>query len=260
MQTAICSQPLIPMRIEPSECSEQVTQILFGEPFIVLENRPKWCKVRLLTDGYEGWIDAKTANIQIQEAEDFRVWPKINVPMAKGINTKTQLSIYLPFGALLPNFDPIETTVTIGFDTYSLNEDEISTSNEMTISEVLTNAYKLLNAPYLWGGKTIMGIDCSGFSQMVYRLSNYWLPRDASQQISHGEIIEFIQETIPGDLVFFDNEAGKITHVGMIINNTTIIHASGKVRIDTIDQQGIFNKELNKYTHHLRLIKRLTLD
>lgn len=257
MQTAICSQPLIPMRAEPSECSEQVTQILFGEPFIILNEQPKWSHVRLLTDGYEGWIDIKTANTLIQEAEDFQKWPKVKVPLAKGHHIKNGNTIYLPYGSLLPNFNPIDTTVTIGFDTYLLNEQEVSTKNTMAIGEMITEAKSLINAPYLWGGKSVLGIDCSGFCQLLFRLSNYWLPRDASQQINDGDTIDFIQQALPGDLVFFDNETGKITHVGIISAPSKILHASGKVREDTIDQQGIFNSEQNKYTHRLRLIKRL---
>lgn len=260
MQTTICSQALIPMRSEPSERAELVTQILFGEPFVVLKETENWNKVRLLTDAYEGWIDSKTANTYCSESEDFRLWPRIKSVIAKGVDPACGTSIQLPLGALLPGFDPIGLTTTVGDNTYQLCEDDVLIPQNSSTKNIAEHAHSFLPAPYLWGGKTLMGIDCSGFTQLIYRLGNYWLPRDASQQIEHGETIDFIQDAQVGDLVFFDNPAGNIVHVGIVYSPHEIIHASGKVRIDTIDQQGIFNTELNKYTHQLRLIKRLRPD
>ena len=114
-----------------------------------------------------------------------------------------------------------------------------------------------LNAPYLWGGKTPFGVDCSGFTQMVYKLNGYKLMRDASQQSKQGEALSFIEESEPGDLAFFDNEEGNIIHVGIIMDDNYIIHASGKVRIDRLDHLGIYNAEINKHTHKLRVIKKI---
>ena len=114
-----------------------------------------------------------------------------------------------------------------------------------------------LNAPYLWGGKTPFGIDCSGFTQMVYKLNGYKIHRDASQQALEGEPLSFIEESEVGDLAFFDNDEGNIIHVGIIMENNYIIHASGKVRIDRLDHLGIYNPELKKHTHKLRVIKKI---
>jgi cell wall-associated NlpC family hydrolase len=114
-----------------------------------------------------------------------------------------------------------------------------------------------LNAPYLWGGKTPFGIDCSGFTQMVYKLNGYNIYRDASQQATQGEALSFIEESEPGDLAFFDNNEGSITHVGIIMKDNYIIHAHGCVRIDRLDHTGIFNNEMNTHTHKLRVIKRI---
>jgi gamma-D-glutamyl-L-lysine dipeptidyl-peptidase len=114
-----------------------------------------------------------------------------------------------------------------------------------------------LNSPYLWGGKTPFGIDCSGFTQMAYKLAGIKLRRDAWQQAEQGHTINLLEETEPGDLAFFDNDEGNIVHVGIILRDHKIIHAAGKVRIDSIDHYGINNKELKKYTHKLRLIKRM---
>jgi hypothetical protein len=157
--------------------------------------------------------------------------------------------------------------ITLGASLSFLNHSEINTENfefeGMKTSgvkpktDLLTTAYMYLNAPYLWGGKTPFGIDCSGFTQMVYKLNGYKVLRDASQQSTQGEALSFIEESEPGDLAFFDNDEGKIIHVGIMMENNYIIHASGKVRIDRVDHLGIYNAELNKHTHRLRVIKKI---
>jgi cell wall-associated NlpC family hydrolase len=122
---------------------------------------------------------------------------------------------------------------------------------------LIDTAFLYLNSPYLWGGRTPFGIDCSGYSQIVYRMCGVDLPRDASQQAEVGDRLSFIEEATPGDLAFFDNNEGRITHVGILLGDNKIIHASGKVRVDRIDHQGIFNDEMHDYSHHLRLITRV---
>ena len=124
-------------------------------------------------------------------------------------------------------------------------------------NNIIKTAFLYMNAPYLWGGKTPLGIDCSGFTQMVYRINGYKLLRDASQQAAQGEALSFIEESEPGDLAFFDDEEGKIVHVGIILKENYIIHAHGKVRIDRLDHSGIYNVEKRKHTHKLRVIKKI---
>jgi cell wall-associated NlpC family hydrolase len=157
--------------------------------------------------------------------------------------------------------------ITLGASLSFLNHSEINTQNYefeglkisgvKSKSDLINTAYMYLNAPYLWGGKSVFGIDCSGFTQMVYKLNGYKLLRDAAQQASQGEVLSFIEESEPGDLAFFDNEEGKIIHVGIMLENNYIIHASGKVRIDRLDHLGIYNAELNRHTHRLRVIKKI---
>ena len=127
----------------------------------------------------------------------------------------------------------------------------------MKKSEIVHKAFLFLNTPYLWGGKTPFGIDCSGFTQLVYKLCGHTLLRDAKDQATQGEVLSFIEESEPGDLAFFDNEEGVITHVGIIMQDYFIIHASGKVRIDVLDHSGIYNTDTKKHTHKLRVIKRI---
>ena len=124
-------------------------------------------------------------------------------------------------------------------------------------SDIVNTGLLYLNTPYLWGGKTPFGIDCSGFTQMVYKLNGFNILRDASQQASQGDALSFIEESSPGDLAFFDNNEGDIIHVGIIMENHRIIHAHGKVRIDLLDHSGIYNVDTQKHSHKLRVIKRI---
>jgi gamma-D-glutamyl-L-lysine dipeptidyl-peptidase len=249
---AICNLSIIPLRIEPSDRSEIVSQILFGEHFEIIEIQKQWTHIKLQYDDYEGWIDSK--QYQLISEENYKRLSKeaiiLNADLVEYITTPK---------ALLP--------ITIGASLSFLNHSDINTDNYdfeglkvsgiKPKSELVATSYLYLNSPYLWGGKTPFGIDCSGFTQMVYKLNGYKLLRDASQQATQGEVLSFIEESEPGDLAFFDNEEGKIIHVGIILENNYIIHASGKVRIDRLDHLGIYNAEQNRHTHRLRVIKKV---
>lgn len=249
----ICNLSIIPLRIEPSDRSEIVSQILFGEHFQVLEQSKQWAKIKLHFDNYEGWIDIKqyqpiSESSYNQLSEDVII---LNSDLIEYITGSNNFLMPIPLGASLAflNYNDINTT---NFDFEGLKISGIKPK-----SNILETAYMYLNSPYLWGGKTPFGIDCSGFTQMVYKLNGYHLLRDASQQATQGEALSFIEESEPGDLAFFDNEEGKIIHVGIIMNDNYIIHASGKVRIDRLDHLGIYNAEVNKHTHKLRVIKKI---
>jgi hypothetical protein len=251
----ICNLSIVPIRAEASETSEMTSQVLFGEHFTVLEKDKYWSKIRLSFDDYEGYIDNK----QYEEiSEDLHQELSIKEPIYSGeiidfISSKTNDLFTIPLGCSLPFFN--ENNFLMNTKKYHY---EGATFSGKTIKkEIIKKAFTFLNTPFLWGGKTPFGIDCSGFTQMVYKLCGYKLLRDAKQQATQGEVLSFIEESEPGDLAFFDNDEGEIIHVGIILNDYHIIHAHGKVRIDTLDHSGIFNTDIQKHTHKLRVIKKL---
>lgn len=246
----ICVVSICPVRKEASDTSEMVTQLLFGEQFSVIAQQKQWLKIKIDFDGYEGWIDQK----QIEIIE--RKYVSNPIFVSEIIDLLMPLGNYplaITLGAELPNFN--QNKLSIGDKNYSFEGKTIS--GNQTKQQLVTIGMSYLNAPYLWGGKTPFGIDCSGLTQMVYKLCGHILPRDASPQAELGEVLSFIDEAEPGDLAFFENETGKIIHVGILLENNKILHAHGKVRIDPIDHSGIFNTDSKKHSHKLRMVKRL---
>ena len=248
----ICNLSIVPIRAEASDKSEQVSQLLFGEHFTIIEQNAKWAQIELAFDGYVGWIDNK----QFQAISEKQF---LYLNAAKSVLSADLIEYVSANNQLIP--------ISIGASLSFLENKEINTSKysfeglkisgKKSKSELVKTAFMYLNAPYLWGGKSPFGIDCSGFTQMVYKLNGYQLLRDASQQATQGDPLSFIEESEPGDLAFFDNEEGNIIHVGIMMENNYIIHASGKVRIDRLDHLGIYNAEENRHTHKLRVIKKI---
>ena len=255
MHYGICNLSIVPLRIEPCDKSEQVSQILFGEHFKVLEIRRKWSKIRLSFDNYEGWID----NNQYEkiEEETYTSLEDSNIPLAGELiefaTDENQKFLIVPIGSNLPHYN----NQSLLLNNTNYHYEGMVFDKILPKDFIVEIAYKFLNTPYLWGGKTPFGIDCSGFAQLVYKLCGYKLLREASQQASQGEVLSFIEESEAGDLAFFDDNEGIITHVGIIMNDNYIIHAHGKVRIDRIDHSGIFNIDSQKHTHKLRVIKKI---
>ena len=270
-----------PVRQEPSEGSEQLTQLLFGEVCEVLDRLPRWAKIRSTLDGQEGWVDFKMlspAHISLQEVKGERLKIKgegvISVPMAIATDIETSEELMLTLGTRLPNyahgtFEVLgkqylinHSSVNTALSTASIASDLLSTSANADLqrSDLITIAQSLLNAPYLWGGKNAMGMDCSGFTQVVYATQGINLLRNAREQMTQGELVPSLAEAQPGDLAFFDHadrdpKATNISHVGLLLSPTEIIHCSGCVHIDTIDEQGIHLPD-GELTHHLVQIKR----
>ena len=254
----ICNLSVIPVRAEPSEKAEMVTQLLFGDLIVITSENEGWYYIRIIFDNYEGWIDKKM--ITLIEEDEFNMLnhsqPQYTSDLANVVDdTSTGELTPIVAGSSIRNIS--ENTFQIGNTTYHFTGQFSQADTKITYPKILENALLYLNSPYLWGGKTPFGIDCSGFTQQVFKISGIKLLRDASQQATQGEPVSFISEAEPGDLAFFDNEEGAIVHVGIILGEQKIIHASGKVRIDNIDHQGIYNSELKSYTHNLRLIKRI---
>ncbi len=247
------------MRAEASERAEMVTQLLWGEPIEVLDTKPKWTLVRSMVDDYQGWVNPLMIKVIATDVFTHLTETPLVVVSEDtfGLLDSSTYPTLLPTGSFLYHFDGYKHTAKLGGEYMRIIPSKSeSKKNGHAVDKA---AEMFLNAPYLWGGKTASGIDCSGLIQVVFRTFGVYLPRDASQQVKVGETLPFIANTLPGDLVFFDNEEGNIIHVGIISSRGTVIHASGKVREDSIDHQGIFNAERKEYTHTLRIIKRILL-
>lgn len=255
MEFGICILNIIAIRNEPNDHSEMVSQLHFGETFSVLEETDLWLRIQVDYDYYEGWI----SKLQVKAlSEDvYQDTIKNNAYFSDEIVTfishrNDQLQI-LSLGSSLPNFQKPNFSI----DDLNFTFDGEVITGKRQKSDLVRTAYKYLNSPFLWGGRSPFGVDCSGFTQMVYKLNGYQLFRDAHQQASQGEVLSFIEESEPGDLAFFDNEEGEIIHTGILLANNHIIHCHGKVRIDRIDSSGIYNVDTQRHTHRLRVMKQL---
>lgn len=254
---AICHLSVIPVRRYPEDPSEIVTQLLYGESCHVIKRKNKnWIKIRCDYDEYEGWVDPKQLYfIKEIQHQNFQNTSAHSLEYAQAI-ISDDVSQPILMGSALPFFDGMNYKLPSGNYIFS---GQVLESNNLKISpELITKvAYKYLNAPYLWGGRSPFGIDCSGFTQIVFKILGIYLPRDSAQQAELGDTVDFVEATQVGDLAYFHNKEGKIIHVGIILEDNKIIHASGRVRIDHIDHYGIYNGERKKYSHVLRVIKRL---
>ena len=246
MILGICNLSIVPVRIVDSVKSEMINQLIYGDIIEILEEKEKWVKIKSVFDDYTGWIDIKQYfkiddNIRLDLNK-----PVYSVNLVEFIENDNNELVTIPIGSDISN---------ISLMNHKFDGKTISGKNNR--NSIVNTALLFLNSPYLWGGKTPFGIDCSGFTQMVYKINGYKLSRDAKDQANQGKTLSFIEESEAGDLAFFNNDEGDIIHVGIILQNNHIIHASGKVRIDRIDHIGIYNNDLNKHTHSLRYIKKI---
>ena len=233
MNKGICTVSVAAIRAEQSHQSEMTSQLLYGETVEILQNKGKFLKVKMHFDGYEGWIDSQ----QIAEISD----DYFNERKTELVANTVQMY----------NTSQGPILLSMGSEVNSEKTDPVF----LNLETISATANQFLNVPYLWSGRSFFGIDCSGFVQLIYKAHGISLPREAQQQSEIGEVLSFVEESKPGDLAFFEDEEGRICHVGMMLADHEIIHASGKVRIDSLDSTGIFNKELNKHTHKLRFLR-----
>ena len=250
-----------PMRTEASEAAEQSTQILFGETFAILEQKPRWTRVKLESDGQEGWVDAKMICPMKPEEyasykEALKTAATVKFPMTYAVSENNGQTIPLTAGTRLTNYqDGRFEVLGVGF---RIDPSMVLTQVlEMNQENLLQAVRFFLNTPYLWGGKNALGMDCSGFTQVVMSLFGKSLLRNASEQVTQGEAVADMKQAQAGDLVFFDHEDGKISHVGIVIDAERVVHCSGRVKVEKLDEIGIFNAEKGDYSHHLCAIKRI---
>lgn len=259
MEFGVCILSAAAVRERPDHRYEMVSQLLFGEMFEILEQRNGWYHIRMIYDNYQGWVPVDQA--EKLDYDDY-IALKNQPAMVTGdllafIQDKTQQTSF-PVSAGCSVYFPKEGHISLGGRVF-FYPGQIIDASEPSLASIADHAMLFLNTPYLWGGRSVFGLDCSGYTQLVYKMAGIKIPRDSAIQASHGETVHLVHEARPGDLLFFDNQEGEINHVGMLLQEGFIIHAHGKVRIDRIDHNGIFDAEKNKYTHKLRLIRRMPI-
>lgn len=253
----VCRLSLVPVRADASHKAEQVTQLLFGDHYEIIEkgSERKWLKIRIYFDQYEGWIDEKQHHAVSKDYYEYlnHAEFKITTDVSSSIlyNKSRQM-------ILMGSMIPISSSELFKMEEQFAFNGEAKNVGQKREYEFLKNtATKYLNAPYMWGGKSSFGIDCSGLVQMVYKICGYMLLRDSSQQLNQGKPVKSLDQAKPGDLAFFKNKEENINHVGIILEQDKIIHASGRVRIDHINEEGILNLETKIYTHQLAQVRRI---
>jgi gamma-D-glutamyl-L-lysine dipeptidyl-peptidase len=252
MSLFICENVFVPLRSGPSHKAEMLSQLIFGEKYTIVNEAGKWVKVETEFDHYHGWLDLDHLQHCVVKNGSKSYVLNRSLPCIKTDGTK----LVLEPGSEIFDPDFKARTFAAGDNIFSCPP-EFTESYIKSGESITDTAVRFINSPYIWGGRIPSGIDCSGLTQLVYKIHGTAIPRDASQQAEVGKTVNLLSESKPGDLVFFDSERGVITHVGMIFSEGLVIHASGRVRIDSIDHQGIFKPEINKYSHRLRIIKRI---
>jgi len=231
-----------------------VSQLIFGECCIItIVEKNGWVKIVNKLDAYTGWCQQS----HFQEIDDTQYYVEENDFTAEWVNQVDYNGhqMWVPFGSSLTamkNGNVFWRRNTVHYSGKVWNP-VTAKRDAKTIKQL---AFKFLNSPYLWGGKSVFGVDCSGFTQSVYKMLNIHLFRDSQQQATQGELVAFLQQAHCGDLAFFDDEEGRIIHVGMLLNANEIIHSAGKVRVDKIDNEGIVHAETGQRTQKLRIIRR----
>jgi len=256
MEYGICMLATVSVREMPSGKSQMVNQLLFGELFMVKAKKEKWFLIETVDDHYEGWV--YQIQVKIVNEDFFHQANKSAshyLHMLCGQVRLDKIIIPVSRGAQFHLWD--DGFFTIEDQQYYYKKAIHPAPNKPSNKDIIDVAKDYLEVPYLWGGRSPFGIDGSGLIQVVFKMNGILLPRDATQQVNNGEQILFVEAAERRDLAFFENKEGNINHVGIILGDGKILHSWGKVRIDSIDHQGVFNKEAGRYTHHLRVVKRI---
>jgi len=256
---AIVLHSVVPVRREARESAEQETQLLFAQTCTILDEQPQWLHIRNDEDGEEGWVDRKMVSVMTeQEWEQYSTTNKqalVKMPMAYAVSKNNGQTIPLTAGTRLPDYKDGQFSVLgvpFCIDAQMVAEVPL----ELTEQNLMHVVRFFINTPYLWGGKNALGMDCSGFSQIVLSIFGRGLKRNASEQMREGKQVAGLNEAQAGDLVFFDHEDGRVSHVGILLDKERVVHCSGRVKVEKVDEKGIWNAEYGKYSHHLVMIKR----
>jgi len=250
MQYGLGHLSVIPIRETADPISRMVSQVLYGDAFKIKEERKNFSRIQLVFDGFEGWVVNEQIK-KISEEEFLAIKsakaPKYNSDFLSYVTTKEDQLLPVVLGSRM------DTCSFMGH----FYDETIAEAPQWKKSNLVETAVLYLNSPFLIGGRTPFGIDSSGFTQMVYRINGKKLLRTTQEQSTQGTALSFIEESEPGDLAFFDDADGSINHVGIILKDNYIIHVSGHVRIDRLDHTGIFNRDIKRYSHNLRVIKKV---
>ena len=260
MNFGISEFSIVPVRKDPSHCTEMSTQILFGERFKIIDKIKGWAYIELLFDGSHGWVENSSIKELIIEKYNILIdnEPVIlpGISVAQSINLSLVSKITLMPGSEIYGMTDKKNEFNFIGKNYKL-DNSIETKSGTNKDNIIETAITYMNSPYLWGGKSPCGTDSAGYVQMVYKINGVPLPRNVEKQLGKGIPLSFIEEAQPGDIAFFDDDQGQIKHVGLLLEKNQIIHASGTVRIDKFDHQGIYREESGQYTHKLRVVKRI---
>lgn len=254
---AICPLSVVPVRHTPSQRSEMSSQLLFGETVEVLEEKGKlWCKIRATSDNFIGWVETNQLKpITPSEFDSFNAHFAYSLELVQPVMGADHF-IPITIGARLPEYDGIRFRLGEVFYTFS-GQAVTPGDFQPTADFILKLAKRYLNTPFLWGGRSPFGMDSPGLVQMVFQMAGFKVPREAAAQIEIGDTIDFVENAQPGDLAFFENNQNRISHVGILMPDSKIIHSFGGVRIDKIDHYGIYDDVRQAYSKRLRLIKRI---
>lgn len=255
-KSGVCRVSVIPIRKAPKEQSEMTSQLLFGEYYNIEEIMENWLKITTHFDHCTGWIDRKFfQEADLEKVTENRIQPVLFSKIAE-IEMPDGSSQLIPAGSSLPFYDQANHEFMIGKQKFRIRPllgDILLPASQM----IFETASQYLNTPYLWGGRSVFGFDCSGFIQTIHKIHGVSLHRDTSHQVLAGQVISALKHAVPGDLAFFCNDEGKVNHVGMVLADSQIIHCSGWVRVDRLDEKGIFNRERGVYTHRIKEVRRV---